>query len=104
MSDVKISFKEFLAEQETIKEDYNGWTNYATWRVNLEIFYGRDPEDYKGMDQSDIADSMKDEVEEVIDMDSSGIANDYARAFISDVNWWEIAEHYLPEEDEDEED
>jgi hypothetical protein len=22
------------------KETYNGWTNYATWRVNLEIFDG----------------------------------------------------------------
>ena len=21
-------------------EKYNGWTNYATWRVNLEIFDG----------------------------------------------------------------
>ena len=21
---------------------YNGWTNYATWRVNLEIFDGMD--------------------------------------------------------------
>ena len=20
------------------KETYNGWTNYATWRVNLEMF------------------------------------------------------------------
>ena len=25
--------------------DYNGWTNYATWRVNLEIFDGYDPYD-----------------------------------------------------------
>ena len=22
------------------KETYNGWTNYATWRINLEIFDG----------------------------------------------------------------
>ena len=25
--------------------DYNGWTNYATWRVNLEMFDGCDPYD-----------------------------------------------------------
>ena len=24
---------------------YNGWTNYATWRVNLEIFDGMSPRD-----------------------------------------------------------
>ena len=24
---------------------YNGWTNYATWRVNLEMFDGWDPTD-----------------------------------------------------------
>ena len=23
---------------------YNGWTNYETWRVNLEIFDGYDPD------------------------------------------------------------
>ena len=23
-------------------EKYNGWTNYATWRVNLEFFDGDD--------------------------------------------------------------
>ena len=24
---------------------YNGWTNHATWRVNLEMFDGYDPYD-----------------------------------------------------------
>jgi hypothetical protein len=32
-----------------------------------------------------------------------GIARDYAMAFISDVNWHEIAEHYQEEEEEEEE-
>jgi hypothetical protein len=26
--------------------DYNGWTNYATWRVNLEIFDGMEPREW----------------------------------------------------------
>ena len=30
----------------TTNTTYNGWTNYATWRVNLEIFDGFDPYDY----------------------------------------------------------
>ncbi len=25
---------------------YNGWTNYETWRVNLEVFDGFDPSEY----------------------------------------------------------
>jgi hypothetical protein len=25
---------------------YNGWTNYATWRVNLEMFDGANWNDY----------------------------------------------------------
>ena len=66
---------------------YNGWTNYATWRVNLELF--------DGSDQFWSADSARDFVEEIIiDSTPEGVARDYALAFISDVNWYEIAEHY----------
>ena len=68
------------------KETYNGWTNYATWRVNLEMFDG-----------SEIhwsADDAKEFVEEIIcESTPEGIARGYALAFISDVNWVEIAEH-----------
>ena len=68
---------------------YNGWTNYATWRVNLEMF--------DGSDQFWSADSARDFVEEIIiDSTPEGVARDYALAFIADVNWHEIAEHYLP--------
>lgn len=75
---------------------YNGWTNYATWRINLEMFDG-----------SDIcwtAESAREFVEEIIESTTQeGVARDYALAFISDVNWHEIAEHYQDEdEDEDE--
>ena len=66
---------------------YNGWTNYAPWRVNLELF--------DGSDQFWSADSARDFVEEIIiDSTPEGVARDYALAFISDVNWYEIAEHY----------
>lgn len=27
-------------------DTYNGWTNYATWRVNLEMFDGMSPRDF----------------------------------------------------------
>jgi hypothetical protein len=71
---------------------YNGWTNYATWRVNLEMF--------DGSDQFWSADSAREYVEEmIIDSTPEGVARDYALAFLSDVNWYEIAEHYQETEE-----
>jgi hypothetical protein len=70
---------------------YNGWTNYATWRVNLEMFDGYDPD---GSPVS--ADMLKDIAEELIGMEclqESGLAYSYAMAFLDEVNWYEIAEH-----------
>lgn len=96
---------------------YNGWTNYATWRVNLEVFDGFDPYEYFSdandeFDPSELADNLKEFAEEVIfsghHYDARGQTNlmqDYARAFLSDVNWHEIASHmiedYAPNETEE---
>lgn len=76
-------------------EKYNGWTNYATWRVNLEFFDSGAGEYYD-------ADECRQFVESYIEESSEGIARDYALAFISDVNWHEIAEHHKEEEEEEE--
>jgi len=81
--------------------NYNGWTNYATWRVNLEIFDGIDVEDmnWSKLDLYDMAQAMKDYANEIIEMDvKEGLALDYARAFVSEVNWYDIAKHYVVEE------
>jgi hypothetical protein len=81
---------------------YNGWTNYATWRVMLEIFDGFDPYDNFSDDQrymkDNLAEYLKDYVETLIYEAGGGdgnIAVDYALAFLSDVNWYEIAEHMI---------
>lgn len=68
---------------------YNGWTNYATWRINLEVFYGFDTDG----DEWD-ADQCENYVDELLSLEADGntLALDYARAFVSDVNWHEIAE------------
>jgi len=83
---------------------YNGWTNYATWRVNLEVFDGMDIMDYLGpcADVHTLADRMKEYAENIITDQTSEntISQDYALAFISDVNWYEIAEHYHNEAEE----
>ena len=68
-------------------EKCNGWTNYATWRVNLEIL-----SDMEFEEQVHMVD-LKDLVEELVFIDVKDcLAADYARAFIAQVNFYEIAE------------
>lgn len=77
---------------------HNGWTNYATWRVNLEVFDGMTATDFgDGTDEPyELGKSLRYYAEELIEMSSSeGLARDYALAFLSDVNWQEIAQHMI---------
>ncbi len=89
---------------------HNGWTNYATWRVNLEQvsdlpsdYWADYIEDNRGSDLLvyDLGQQIKSYVEEMISMQvtplKNNIAENYAHAFISEVNWREIAEHIYNE-------
>ena len=86
---------------------YNGWTNYATWRVNLEIFDGLTPRDITGRSlptTSELKEAAKEYAEEMIcSPANNGLCQDYAMAFLSDVNWWEIADHLIADYAEEEE-
>jgi hypothetical protein len=75
--------------------EYNGWTNYATWRVNLEMFDGYDGASDNDMDAYDLGQSLREMALETVGAQGSGLALDYAEAFLSDVNWREIAEHMI---------
>ena len=81
------------------KSTYNGWTNYATWRINLEIFDGMTARDLTGRSvscMSELRDACQEYAEELIEATSNeGLARDYALAFLSDVNWYEIAKHLI---------
>ena len=81
---------------------YNGWTNYATWRANLEIFDGLETSEMFDLtlDAWDLGHVLQDYAEEVVDMsirdpEAPSIARDYALAFLSDVKWYEIAKHMI---------
>ena len=76
---------------------YNGWTNYATWRINLEIFDGMDISEmcWKELDRYELAERLKDSAIELIEETGEGLAVDYALAFIDDVNWREIADSMI---------
>lgn len=80
---------------------YNGWANYATWRINLEIFDGFNPVEDWGLEretltESELADLLKEHAEELVSESTpEGLALDYALAFMADVNWHEIASHMM---------
>ena len=73
---------------------YNGWTNYSTWRINLEMF-DSEPQGFD-LDQeaNDLGHDLKDYAEEyIIENSSEGLARDYALSFMAEVNWYEIAKN-----------
>ena len=76
---------------------YNGWTNYATWRINLEICGDMDLRDmYNDKPETDtVAEYLEELVNEILDQSGKGFALDYARSFVSDVDFLEIAEHLI---------
>jgi len=79
---------------------YNGWTNYATWRVNLEIFDGLEQNEMFDLTlpveqlRHVLQDYVNEYVYELCD-DRHRLIEGWISAFLSDVNWYEIAEHML---------
>ncbi len=72
-----------------MKEKYNGWTNYATWRINLEIIDGIE------IETKTCAATIKEIIDDVVFSQYDGMNSlmyDYASAFISEVNFYEIAQ------------
>lgn len=109
---------------------YNGWKNYETWLVGLwldndagsysqwderarEIYSESEATQYssrRDVASSDLAKEIQDEVEEANPLPSSGLYTDLLTGALSEVDWYEVAEHYLDaiieevEEEEKEED
>ena len=78
------------------QETYNGWTNYETWRVNLEIFDGWEADFGPDIDAYDLGQSLRDSAMDLIfEGQSHGLAQDYVEAFLADVNWYQIAERMI---------
>jgi hypothetical protein len=95
----------------SMTEQYNGWTNYETWRIQLEVTNGMTIEDFgfgvHEVDTDDMADveSLAGSLEmytcELIEGQAwrlgqaAGFALDLAHSFLARVNWVEIAEHLI---------
>jgi len=84
---------------------YNGWSNYETWRVNMEFFDGMTPENFgydKHMLDTDdytnvekFAGVLEMYVCDLVETQSSGFTLDLAHSFLARVDWEEIAEHMI---------
>ena len=102
-------------------EKYNGWTNYETWNLALWIGneegsdrYWRDvaqevyddaeaDETFTRAERAtlDLADRLKDEITEANPLaDDATFFADILGAALSEVNWYEIAEHWIEDIDE----
>lgn len=98
-----------------MSEKYNGWTNYATWKINLEVISDyadsllRDNVSFPTF--TDMVDHFREYTMDVITehgaLDSSEhYAVDLALSFLRDVDWEDIGNAYVDgflDEDEDEE-
>jgi hypothetical protein len=104
-------------------EKYNGWTNYETWAVGLWIDndefsqsrayeLGKEmlknaPKDSNVKDKIwtvcetakfRLADALKDQFDDENPLSGeASLYSDLMNASLGDVNWHEVAEHYLPE-------
>lgn len=88
--------------------EYNGWTNYETWCVNLWL--SNDSNDYntvkdicRGGKDYDAAQRLKEFVEELQPDLEASMFSDLLNAAISEVNWMEVAQAFREEEEKEEE-
>lgn len=89
--------------------EYQGWTNYETWRVRLEMLDGQTCEDFGVLPEEGetcasvrkLADALQYFCEEQVELDANNLARGYALAFLHHVNWYEIAEHMVEDAEED---
>lgn len=81
---------------------YNGWTNYATWRVNLEWF----DENFQCFTKladtpHDLAIILQEYIDETLESNNIPLVFEgYITSFLADVNYIEIAQHLLETEEE----
>jgi hypothetical protein len=73
-----------------MNKEYNGWTNYATWRVANDILNNIKFEEFVNIDD------LKEIVNNVVFSNSSThyLMTNYANLFLNTVDWAELADTY----------
>lgn len=103
-------------------DKYNGWTNYETWNVALwldndedaqnqwterakEVWEEAEARQYATRDQAatyQLAEELNECIAGALPPDLDGMYADLLNAALSEVNWDEIAGHYIEEVDKEE--
>jgi hypothetical protein len=88
---------------------YNGWKNYETWNVALWLDNDQGTQEemtdlaYRHRDEpSDLAKAIKDFVDEIQPDLGASMFADLLGAALDEVDYHEIAEHYLADLEEEE--
>ena len=83
---------------------YNGWTNWETWKVNLELLDGLEASDlsiehYTQDEYYEAGQVIEQYVDECIghEFTNDGFVSGIVRGFLSDVNWSELAKCFIDE-------
>ena len=74
--------------------EYNGWTNYETWLVNLEMGLTDDSHAFESRNLDDLIADLKEYAENALESDNT-LATNFANTILSKVDWREIAEVVL---------
>ena len=74
--------------------EYNGWTNYETWLVNLELGLTDDSHAFYARNLDDLIDELRDYAETALESDNT-LATYFSHIILSRVDWREIAEAVL---------
>ena len=88
-----------------MSDSYNGWTNRETWLVGL--WFGDDLEEYINEVKPDVVDARfcEDHIEQlfhdILYEFPNGFFNDLLTGAWARINWYEIANHYQVEEEDD---
>ncbi len=102
------------------EKTYNGWTNYETWNVALwlgneqgserywaseaeQMFRDADGEGDARTEEATrgLAQQLQNEIEEAAPELGGSMFSDLLNAALSEVNWYEIAEHYVNDNKDD---
>jgi hypothetical protein len=88
------------------RREYNGWTNYETWLVNM--WYGDIFTDMHNEGEDTSAQALEDFVTSVLEdegqLREGGFAADIMNAAMRQVDWEDLASHYELEEEDEEQD
>jgi len=88
------------------EKGYQGWKNYETWCVALWIdndegLYDHFRDMAKDSDIDYLADHIKDMIDDCNPLnDTANLYTDLLNAALSEVDWFEIAEHYKEDDEE----